>query len=271
MVASAQGMDVSNYNGAFQWSTAAGLSFGICRATQGLGGGGTNSPDPQLAWNWAQVRAKGLHRGAYHFLDPRQGGAAQALYYVSALDKLGLTGTDMLWLDNETAGSSPASVAACSRDFMAEMDKLVPHNPRGVYSFISFILAGNCAGLGSYPLWLAWPGMAAPATPTPWHAWKFWQWGTRNGVDADAFNGTAADLDAWIASYAPKAPPAAAGPYRQVTPYQGLDTLEAIAAKRGTTVQHIYQVTMGAMTPAEMDALGKIPLPPGTPFYTSAP
>jgi len=32
---------------------------------------------------------------------------------------------------------------------------------------------------------------------------EIWQYGIRNGVDRDAFNGTSADLDAWIRLFAP--------------------------------------------------------------------
>ena len=161
----ARGIDVSNFAGEFNWAGTSGLSFGICRASQGLGAAGTNSPDPFLAWNWPRIKAKGLARGAYHFLDPRLSGAAQASYFVQTVSKVGLETTDMLWLDNETAGSSPAAVAACARDFMARLVSLRPHNPRGVYSFYNFITSGNCAGLGSYPLWLAIFQSATPCSP----------------------------------------------------------------------------------------------------------
>jgi GH25 family lysozyme M1 (1,4-beta-N-acetylmuramidase) len=199
----AHGIDVSNFGGKFNWSGTSGLSFGICRASQGLGAAGTNSPDPFLPWNWPRIRDRGLARGAYHLLDPGLDGAAQAGYFVDTLDAVGLETTDMLWLDNETAGASPAAVAACARDFMARLVSLRPHNPRGVYSFWSFITEGNCAGLGSYPLWLAIFQTALPGAPAPWRAWKFWQSGTAADHDNDVFNGTAADLTAWISSFQP--------------------------------------------------------------------
>jgi GH25 family lysozyme M1 (1,4-beta-N-acetylmuramidase) len=113
----ARGIDVSNFAGEFNWDGTSGLTFGICRASQGLGAAGTNSPDPFLTWNWPRIKARGLARGAYHFLDPRLDGAAQASY-----------------------------------------------------SFFSFITAGNCAGLRSYPLWLAIFQSAAPSAPAPWSA-----------------------------------------------------------------------------------------------------
>jgi GH25 family lysozyme M1 (1,4-beta-N-acetylmuramidase) len=201
----ARGIDVSNYSGDFNWSATSGLSFGICRASQGLGAAGTNSPDPFLSWNWPRIKAKGLARGAYHFLDPRLDGAAQARYFVQTVSAAGLLNTDMLWLDNETAGASTASVAACARDFMATLTALRPHNPRGVYSYWDFIVSGNCAGLGGYPLWLAIFQTATPGAPSPWKAWKFWQSGTTNSYDNDVFNGSPADLNRWIASYQPEA------------------------------------------------------------------
>lgn len=268
MVASAQGIDVSDFQGHYDWSAAKknvpGLAFGIYRLTQGLAASGTVSPDPDAAWNHAQITAQGLHRGAYHFLDPHLGGEAQASYFVAEHARLGTTPADMFWLDNETAGASPAETAACAAAFMTELDKLVPHNPRGVYTFISFARDGNCAGLSGYPLWLAYPDATAPAAPPPWHRWTFWQWGTRNGTDADAFNGTASQLDDWIASYAPKT-----GPFRHVSP--GNRTLAQVAAARGTSVQHIAEVTMNSLTPADIVAISGLPLPAGFPYYTSSP
>lgn len=203
MAGNAKGIDVSNFAGEFDWAGTSGLSFGICRASQGLGAAGTNSPDPFLDWNWPRIKAKGLARGAYHLLEPGLSGAAQASYFVQAVSQVGLETTDMLWLDNETAGSSPAAVAACARDFMAKLVSLRPHNPCGVYSYWSFITSGNCAGLGSYPLWLAIYQTATPGAPPPWQEWKFWQSGSTSSHDNDVFAGTPAELTGWLQSFQP--------------------------------------------------------------------
>jgi lysozyme len=206
-VLSAQGLDVSNYQGKFDWSAVTGLSFGIYRMTQGLGQN-TNSPDPDAAWNNEQLKAQGLIRGAYHFFDPTLSGEAQAQYFVTHRSLIGFDNSDMLWLDHETVGASPADTSAAAVAFMTELDKLAPHNPRGVYTYISFATSGHCVGLDEWPLWLAYPAATAPVPPPPWAKWTFWQWGLRNGVDADAFNGTAAELQAWVASYATPTPQA---------------------------------------------------------------
>lgn len=209
MVASAQGIDVSDWQGLVNWATAAnGLTFAICRATEGLGGPGTASPDPWLAANWAGMRAAGLARGAYHFLHPALDGASQARYFVSVLRALpgGLQPSDMLMLDNETYGPSGVATSAVARAFMAELRSLCPHNPIAVYTYMSFAKAGYCQGLGGYPLWIAYPSSTPPSlTGTPWSSWAFWQWGVR-GTDQDAFNGTAADFRKWLAAFNPVPP-----------------------------------------------------------------
>jgi len=268
-VQSAQGLDVSDFQGpSFNWGEAKqripNLAFGIYRLTQGLGTSGTVSPDPDAAWNHQQIAAQGLHCGAYHFLDPHESGEAQAQYFVTEHAKLGTTPADMFWLDNETPGASVAETAACAVAFMSELDKLVPHNPRGIYTFIDFARQGNCAGLEGYPLWLAYPSAAAPASPPPWHRWTFWQWGARNGTDADAFDGTVTQLDDWIASFRPRT-----GPYRHVAP--GNRSLAQIAEARNTTPGHLIDVTRGALTAGDVAAIADLPLPAGWPWYSTNP
>lgn len=269
--ASAQGLDVSDYQGAYAWPVAkqrvAGLAFGTYRATQGLGGPGTVSPDPQAEHNHEAIAAAGLARGAYHFLDPELDGAKQADYFLTYLGQLGLGQSDMLWLDTETAGPTAAATAECGQAFMAELDRLAPHNPRGVYTYISFADAGNCDGLGAYPLWLAWPGLPAPAPPPPWRTWTFWQWGQRNGTDCDAFNGSAAALEAWVASYA--VPPPSRGPYRHTA--DGKTLAGQLTADRNTSAAHILGVTASAWTKSDEQAVARLALPAGWPYYTTNP
>lgn len=210
-VASAQVLDVSDWQGKFDWRGAIGavpnLAAGIYRITQGLGGSGTGSPDPDASWNHAAIRDVGLHRGVYHFFDPSLSGRAQAQYVVQELDHLGYTEQDMIFLDNETENVSPGAIAEQAAAFMTELELLLPYNPKGIYSNFNFANIGADFGLGKYPLWLAYPSSRAPQAPSPWVNWTFWQWGTRPAggqtVDADAYNGTVAQLDAWIATYRP--------------------------------------------------------------------
>ena len=190
-----------------------------------------------------QIAAQGLHRGAYHFLDPHESGEAQAQYFVSEHAKLGTTPADMFWLDNETAGASPAETAACAVAFMAELGKLVPHNPRGVYTYIDFARQGNCDGLSGYPLWLAYPNATAPASPPPWHRWTFWQWGSaqrRRRGRLQRHRDATGRLDRVLPA-ADRAVPAC----RAGESHTGADRRQRGTRLRGTCVQ----VTMTALTP----------------------
>ena len=265
-VASAQGLDVSNFQGHYDWASAKkaipSLAFGIHRLTEGLPASHDNSPDPFASWNHAQIREQGLIRGAYHFLHPSLSGKAQAEYFVSTHAQLGFDASDMLWLDNETSdGLSPAAVAKCAQDFMAELKRLRPNSPMGVYTFINFGDSGYNAGLGQYPLWLAHPASAAPTAPPPWHRWTFWQWGTRAGTDADAFNGTVADLKNWIASFA-----APAGPVKHVT-VQG-DTVTMLASKHNMQPGSFLSMQRKLGGSAVENSLGDASLAAGIEYLT---
>jgi hypothetical protein len=174
-------------------------------------------------------------------MDPAIDGAEQASYFMTEYEKLGMRELDMHWLDNETAkaGISAHQTSLVAQAFMTERGKLAPYNPHGVYSFIDFIKYGYCAGLGQYPLWLAFPAAKAPAVPPEWSNWTIWQWGTRDGnTDADAFNGTVKEFDSWIKSFGPKDP---AKP--QMHRLTGLRTMAQEAAAYHTTVAMMLRET----------------------------
>jgi GH25 family lysozyme M1 (1,4-beta-N-acetylmuramidase) len=276
MVASAQAQDVSNFQGHYNWvharASIPNLVLGICRVTQGLGGAGTNSPDPDASWDWGQLTAAKLDRGGYHFFDPRLDGAAQARYFVDSAAKLpgGIGPHDQFWLDNETAnGVVPAIVAERAVAFMDELDKLVPRNPRGVYTFINFAREGYCAGLGNRWLWLAYPSSKVPVDPPPWQPKEFvlWQWGMRDGTDADAFMGTVPEYHAWVQGFAVKQAPG--GMYRHTT--TGTESLGEIAARRHAHPLDLVRQSADTYSAKDMGELMALPLPKGLPYYTENP
>jgi hypothetical protein len=154
---------------------------------------------------------------------------------------------------------------------MHVMDTECPHNPLIVYTMVSFATGGECAGLGKYPLWLARPGNTAPVAPPPWAHWTFWQWGTRNGDDADAFNGTTAELHAWVASFAPAPPtpaPTGTGPFLHTL--DGHTTLAQLAAKRNTTPYRLLRLAVENYTDGDLAHLASETLPAGTRYYTAS-
>jgi len=273
VVASAQAQDVSNYQGHYNWVHARAvipnLVLGISRVTQALGGPGTGSPDPDASWDWQQLKANGLDRGGYHFFDPKLDGAAQARYFVETAAKLpgGIGPRDQFWLDNETAdGVAPGLVSQRAVEFMAELDSLVPHNPRGVYTFTNFALDGYCAGLGGRWLWLARPGSTVPLDPPPWQPREFvlWQWGQRDGTDADSFLGTVPEYHLWVAAFEP--PP---GPFRHLA--DGTKSAAEIAAHRNESVEALVRNSARSYTAHDLQVLENLLVPKGAPYYTVNP
>jgi len=190
-VADAQGIDVSGFQGAFDWQAEKGtISFAFAKATEG-----SSITDPEFARNWQQMKAIGLVRGAYHFGHPKNGAAADAGAFLSAVRAQGLESGDLLALDLETTdGLGPAQVAGYGRNWCSKVEAATGRKPI-VYTFIDFAREGNCAGLGGYPLWIADPSAPAghPTVPGPWKTWAFHQYATTT-VDRDVFNGDTAAL-----------------------------------------------------------------------------
>lgn len=224
MVSSAQGRDVSNFQGPVDWDTlSGGLSFAFAKATEGL-----TYRDPYFAANWKAMAAHGLHRGAYHFFHPALDPVKQADFFTSVAGNQGLVAGDMMSPDVEITSGHPrarllarqnvtavipsgmrtATVAQAAKAFADEVSRLIgPGHPVPVYTNKN--VGDTLTGCGAYPLWIAWPTAGPPPVPAPWagKGWKLWQWGTAGGVDADAYNGTPADMAAWLASYAPQPAP----------------------------------------------------------------
>jgi GH25 family lysozyme M1 (1,4-beta-N-acetylmuramidase) len=242
VVASAQGQDRSNFQAVTPWT---GLDFGYCKATEG-----TTFLDATFAANWAGLAKAGIPRGVYHFFHPGLDPVAQARFFVATVKAQGLRPGDFLVADVEitaggpltrllralgigprllprqnvpaaTAGLSAAGVDAAARAFCDEVASLAgPHCPVLVYTNRSVgSLLRSCT---RYDLIIAWPSNVAPPSVAPWNTWRMWQWGIVSGTDRDAYNGTRADLDAWIASFKPKPPPPPP-PSPVVVPPQGDD------------------------------------------------
>ena len=207
-MANAAGIDISNFQPAFDWAAEKGrISFAFIKATEGK-----TFTDPEFGTNWRHAKAIGIVRGAYHFGRPANGAAADAAHFVAVVRAHGLAAGDLLALDLETTdGLGPAQVSAYARHWCADVAKATGHTPI-VYTFLSFAQEGNCAGLGRYPLWIAEPSAPAghPVVPRPWTAWHFHQYGTarvgNNTVNVNVFNGDTAALKAF-ANPAPKPPP----------------------------------------------------------------
>ena len=199
------GIDVSNYQGTVNWTSVknAGNSFAIAKATEG-----TTYSDPYFKANWANMKAAGLVRGAYHYGHPGTSATAQAQYFVNAVKAAGgFTGSNSLQLvlDLETTdGLSPSQVWAWVQSFIAEI-KTLTGRPGIIYTGYYFWRdsVGNPTNNLNCPLWIAAYGVSSPMVPPAWPYWTFWQYsdtgsvpGVGGNVDLDYFNGSLANLKA---------------------------------------------------------------------------
>lgn len=152
-----------------------------------------------------------------------------------------------------------SQLAAEVRTFLDAVHALAPHNPVIIYTTRSIgATLGNCTG---YPLWTAAPGSRAPASVAPWSHWTFWQFafgGGQVGSDQDAFNGTEAQLQAWLDSYHPEAQPSGPPVLRTA---DGKTSWHQMAAAHGRTDLEMLWATIAnspAPGPAQTTYIGGI-------------
>jgi lysozyme len=199
--ATLKGIDVSYYQNQIDWAAvrSAGNSFAFIRVSDG-----TKFEDPKFAENWSAARDAGIVRGAYQFFRASEDPVAQANLFVA---KMGTLEADDLppVLDLEvTEGVTPLSLQAKVRTWLQTVEAGTGRHP------VVYTMLGMSGSVGTsftnYPLWVANWGVSCPRMPSSWTQWKFWQSsdkgsvpGISEKVDLDTFNGTMADLQAFIA------------------------------------------------------------------------
>lgn len=196
------GVDVSQWQGAVDWAAvkAAGKQFAIVRVTDGT------VLDSRFASNWANTRAAGLVRGAYHFFRPAQDATQQAASVVSNVGALG-RGDLPIVIDLEvTEGQSADVIRAALRTFIDAVAEGTGKQPIIMTAPSYWGSLGAGSELGSQPLWIMHWGVTCPNVPAPWSTWTFWMHsatGTVDGIsgdaDLDVFNGDLAALEAFAA------------------------------------------------------------------------
>jgi lysozyme len=201
--------------GTIDWPAVAdaGVAFAYIKATQG-----TYDVQSTFAANWSGAAAAGVRRGAYHFFDPTEDGAAQARWYLATVGPLApgdlppmvdieCPDGDADCLGTGGAGAegtaSGAAIAERLAGWLDSVESGAGARPV-VYTFSSYLRsAGVDAGsLGAYPLFLAYPTDAGCfGVPAPWSKAALWQYswtgrvaGVSVPVDRDRFLGSLADL-----------------------------------------------------------------------------
>jgi lysozyme len=185
------GVDVSSFQGApDSWAKNAGaIQWAAVKITelQPPGSAPVRYTNPEAGADWAYLKQQGLVRVAYLFGHPSVNAAATVSFFAEQLDALGVEDGDAVALDHEvTDGLRPAAVSAWAVSVLAGLRRTFGRTPL-IYTFLSFAAEGNCAGLGSYPLWMSDPSSAAghPRVPAPWKTWALHQYATSGNIDRD--------------------------------------------------------------------------------------
>jgi lysozyme len=226
-----QGIDVSTYQGAVNWTSVknAGIQFAFCKATEGI-----NFVDARFTQNMSGASAAGVLIGPYHFARPDSfntnplDAANEANDFVDAIepyyDSAGLFLRPVLDVEAlpyaDTIANIPANKAFLSewiRDFSDVVETRLGTTPiiycNGYYAH-TFLETD----IAQYDLWFAKPtntnNYASAVAPTLanigiWNSWRFWQWswvgniGGINPVDRDVFIGSMEQLSAFIPGFLP--------------------------------------------------------------------
>ncbi len=224
-----EGVDVSDAQGAVDWGAvrASGVAFAFVKATQG-----TYDAQSTFAANWQGAKAAGVVRGAYHFFDPTEDGAAQAAHFLEILGPVE-AGDLPPMLDLECPDGDPGCVYAGRSGqvdpsllreqvdaFLAAVQAGAGARPI-LYTFPSYFEESgvDAGGLEVYPLFVANVGASGAAAagscldvPAPWASAALWQYswkrsvsGVEGDVDGDRFLGDGAGL-ARLAGMVPGCP-----------------------------------------------------------------
>lgn len=216
------GEDRSSFQPVAGWGSNA---FAFSKATEGI-----SWRDPAFAQNWANARAEGKVRGAYHFFHPADSPAVQAQFFYSTVSAHGLVAGDMLAADveilagadsTEDYGTQAAAaraheglravpvtvpVGAGALAFLQELARLAGPSHRVIVYSDLFMAMNTLGACSAYPLWIAAYSGAPPTVINGWDTWTFWQPGPGGGPgggDLDYFNGTRAQLQAWASPVLP--------------------------------------------------------------------
>lgn len=151
-----KGIDVSKFQGTVDWAAVrgSGVSFAFIKATEG-----GDRVDDRFAENWANARAAGVPRGAYHFYYFCRTGAEQARWFIRnvPVDPQALPPVlDMEWNHLSPSCKRRPDVAEVQREmgvFLRMVEKHYGKRPI-IYSSVDFHRDRLVGAFPSHHFWL---------------------------------------------------------------------------------------------------------------------
>jgi lysozyme len=200
------GVDVSRWQGDVDWRQArgAGISFAFIKATEG-----GDLLDPKFRTYWADAKAAGVRRGAYHFFYFCRPAEEQARWFIENVpkDPKALPPVlDMEWNPHSptcTRRPPRAEVLSEARLFLDRLERHYGRRPV-VYTTVDFYSDTGIGQIAGTEFWLR--SVASHPTETyPGMHWTFWQYtgtgivpGFSTPVDINVFAGNADQWVRWV-------------------------------------------------------------------------
>jgi lysozyme len=206
------GIDVSSYQPTVDWQAlkAGGYTFAFIKASEGTG------VDATFQTHFAGAKTAGILRSAYHFFHPELDAVAQAQVFLGQLADPGdlPPALDVEELNDVPLAQAAAGISAWVDYVTAKLARPIVYTSPSFWNALPLITAIG----GKADLWVAQWTAADPEQVSGWDGWAFWQYsdtavvpGVPDAVDADRFNGSAAELAqysaSFVASIAPGGPP----------------------------------------------------------------
>jgi len=202
-----QGMDAARFQTFVDWqkARAVGIRFAFLKATEG-----GDLLDPKFRDHWRGAARAGIARGAYHFYYFCTAPEVQARWFIRNVPRS--QGALPPVLDMEWNPFSPtckrrpdgATVRAEMRVWLDRVEAHFGQRPI-IYTTPGFYEDAELGRLRGYEFWLRSTAKSLREA-YPGQPWRFWQYtatgqlpGTPGDVDINAFNGSAADWEAWVA------------------------------------------------------------------------
>lgn len=202
------GIDAARFQTSIDWNRARtnGANFAFLKATEG-----GDLLDPAFKDHWRGAGRAGVARGAYHFYYFCTAPEVQARWFIRNVPRT--KGAlppvlDMEWNPfSPTCATVRPPAAEVQRQMRVWLKIVEAHYGQRpiIYTTPRFYAENNLRSFNGYDYWLR-TTAKTPREAYPGQRWRFWQYsatglidGIAGEVDLNAFNGSRAEWNAWLA------------------------------------------------------------------------
>ncbi len=240
-----EGVDVSHYDGAINWTEVKNSGHGDFAYIKALDG--EHTKDSYFAQNAQGANAAGMSWAPYQFFRPYSVSSArtQATSFWNSIKGTGYNLTPILDVEVYEKAYTSAQLRADMRAFCDTFKSLSGQKPV-IYTYTSFIQDNNLAAyFKDYPLWQAQYGLTRKDTGWDAQVWQYTEDGQVNGITAPQV-----DLNKTVGSASVPAPSSQTQQTGTVYPYiqtvkQGNADARAVRVSTSWSARVVGEISVG--------------------------